>query len=102
MVHLADLAEVALAGQSQFVVGKVLRPALGLHFRREGGKREGGGIVEVEVLLRRHPRRMGGVDAGNAEKGLAGLGLLAHEFDRLFGDEGGVGHVSAAAGGKRS
>ena len=45
---------------------------------------------------------MGGVDAGNAEKGLAGLGLLAHELDRLFGDKGGVGHVIAAAGGKRS
>ena len=66
MVHFADLAVVALAGQSKFVVGKVLRPALGLHFRREGGKREGGGIVKVKVVLRRHPGSMGGVDAGDA------------------------------------
>ena len=101
VVDFADLAVVAVVGATQLFVGIVLRPALLLYFRWEGGKGEGGGIVKVEVLLGGNPGGVGGVDAGDAEEGLAGAGLVAHELDGLFGDEGCVGHVVAAAGGER-
>ena len=53
-------------------------------------------------MLRRHPRGVGRVDAGDAEEVLAGMSLLTHEFDRLFGDKCGVRHVVAAAGRQRT
>jgi len=71
MVDFADLAKVALPRQSQFFVGEVARVALRFHFGREGRQGQGRGVVEVEVLLRRHPRGVGRVDAGDAEEVLA-------------------------------
>ena len=74
VVDFADLAVVAVVGAAQFFVGVVLRPALLFDFRREGGKGERGGVVEVEVLLGGDPGGVWGVDAGDAEERLAGAG----------------------------
>ena len=47
---------IAVARGAQFVVGKVLWASASVESRREGRQRQRGRIVEIEELLRGHPR----------------------------------------------